>query len=164
MEKYPPYQSIFSKLAYGESQMLDKGFYEEEVKRLCLAFEQQVFILWKLLNCICVESPWTFSCLFVKHFLKSCKRIYNVLFVFFFSKRISLFFLSLFFIFSLMVCSLSFLKNFFSFSSCLKNVVLACFSNKFFPQNSHIFRGKKLATIQTRVFYTNRFQKVVQTT
>ncbi|KAK4380180.1 hypothetical protein RND71_002042 [Anisodus tanguticus] len=55
MEKYPPYQSIFSKLAYGESQMLDKALYEEEVKRLCLAFEQQV--LWKLLNCICVVSP-----------------------------------------------------------------------------------------------------------
>ncbi|KAK1571057.1 hypothetical protein Q3G72_011290 [Acer saccharum] len=31
----------FSKLSYGESQMLDKAFYEEEVKRLCLAFEQQ---------------------------------------------------------------------------------------------------------------------------
>ncbi|XP_043808613.1 V-type proton ATPase subunit d2 isoform X2 [Manihot esculenta] len=41
MEKYPPYQSIFSKLSYGESQLLDKAFYEEEVKRLCLAFEQQ---------------------------------------------------------------------------------------------------------------------------
>ncbi|PON39763.1 ATPase, V0 complex, subunit d [Parasponia andersonii] len=41
LEKYPPYQSIFSKLSYGESQMLDKTFYEEEVKRLCLAFEQQ---------------------------------------------------------------------------------------------------------------------------
>ncbi|KAF5959368.1 hypothetical protein HYC85_000577 [Camellia sinensis] len=43
MEKYPPYQSIFAKLSYGESQMLDKAFYEEEVKRLCLAFEQQQF-------------------------------------------------------------------------------------------------------------------------
>jgi len=42
MEKYPPYQSIFAKLSYGESQLLDKAFYEEEVKRLCLAFEQQV--------------------------------------------------------------------------------------------------------------------------
>lgn len=42
MEKYPPYQPIFSKLSYGESQMLDKAFYEEEVKRLCLSFEQQV--------------------------------------------------------------------------------------------------------------------------
>jgi V-type H+-transporting ATPase subunit d len=42
MEKYPPYQSIFAKLSYGESQMLDKAFYEEEVKRLCLSFEQQV--------------------------------------------------------------------------------------------------------------------------
>jgi hypothetical protein len=44
MEKYPPYQSIFSRISYGESQMLDKAFYEEEVKRLCLSFEQQVFI------------------------------------------------------------------------------------------------------------------------
>jgi hypothetical protein len=42
MEKYPTYNSIFAKLSYGESQMLDKAFYEEEVKRLCLAFEQQV--------------------------------------------------------------------------------------------------------------------------
>lgn len=41
MEKYPPYQSIFAKISYGESQMLDKAFYEEEVKRFCLAFEQQ---------------------------------------------------------------------------------------------------------------------------
>ncbi|KAG0538232.1 hypothetical protein BDA96_03G217500 [Sorghum bicolor] len=41
MEKYPPYQSIFSRISYGESQMLDKAFYEEEVKRLCLSFEQQ---------------------------------------------------------------------------------------------------------------------------
>ncbi|KVI09093.1 ATPase, V0 complex, c/d subunit [Cynara cardunculus var. scolymus] len=41
MEKYPPYQAIFGKLSYGESQMLDKAFYEEEVKRLCLSFEQQ---------------------------------------------------------------------------------------------------------------------------
>ncbi|MCO5605865.1 hypothetical protein L7F22_060049 [Adiantum nelumboides] len=41
MEKYPTYNSIFAKLSYGESQMLDKAFYEEEVKRLCLAFEQQ---------------------------------------------------------------------------------------------------------------------------
>ncbi|KAI9153406.1 hypothetical protein LWI28_010852 [Acer negundo] len=54
MEKYPPYQSIFSKLSYGESQMLDKAFYEEEVKRLCLAFEQQfhygVFFAFKRLR------------------------------------------------------------------------------------------------------------------
>ncbi|KAF9589060.1 hypothetical protein IFM89_018322 [Coptis chinensis] len=41
MEKYPPYQSIFSKMSYGESQMLDKAFYEEEVKRECLAFESR---------------------------------------------------------------------------------------------------------------------------
>lgn len=45
MEKYPPYQSIFARLSYGESQMLDKAFYEEEVKRLCLSFEQQVSII-----------------------------------------------------------------------------------------------------------------------
>jgi V-type H+-transporting ATPase subunit d len=44
MEKYPPYQSIFAKLSYGESQMLDKAFYEEEVKMHCLAFEQHVCI------------------------------------------------------------------------------------------------------------------------
>ena len=47
MEKYPAYQHIFGKLSYGESQMLDKAFYEEEVKRLCLSFEQQV--------CVCVN-------------------------------------------------------------------------------------------------------------
>ncbi|KAJ7546448.1 hypothetical protein O6H91_08G040800 [Diphasiastrum complanatum] len=41
VEKYPPYQAIFAKLSYGESQMLDKAFYEEEVKRLTLSFEQQ---------------------------------------------------------------------------------------------------------------------------
>jgi V-type H+-transporting ATPase subunit d len=49
MEKYPPYQSIFAKLSYGESQMLDKAFYEEEVKRLCLSFEQQVIFFFKIL-------------------------------------------------------------------------------------------------------------------
>ncbi|GBG75744.1 hypothetical protein CBR_g20991 [Chara braunii] len=41
MEKYHPFQAIFSKLSFGESQMLDKAFYEEEVKRLALSFEQQ---------------------------------------------------------------------------------------------------------------------------
>lgn len=41
MEKYPAYQEIFLKISYGESQMLDKAFYEEEVKRLCMAFTQQ---------------------------------------------------------------------------------------------------------------------------
>ncbi|KAG8500995.1 hypothetical protein CXB51_003095 [Gossypium anomalum] len=30
MEKYPPYLSIFSKLSYLESQMLDKAFYKKE--------------------------------------------------------------------------------------------------------------------------------------
>ena len=44
MEKYPGYQSIFAKVSYGESQLLDNAFYVEEVKRLCLAFEQQVFV------------------------------------------------------------------------------------------------------------------------
>ena len=42
VEKYPPYQAIFAKLSFGESQMLDKAFYEEEVKRLTLVFDQQV--------------------------------------------------------------------------------------------------------------------------
>lgn len=42
MEKYPPYQSIFSKLQFGESQILDKAFYEAEVKACVLAYEQQV--------------------------------------------------------------------------------------------------------------------------
>lgn len=41
MEKYPPYASIFAKLSFGESQMLDKAFYEEEVKRLTLSYDQQ---------------------------------------------------------------------------------------------------------------------------
>ncbi|CAI5976472.1 unnamed protein product [Closterium sp. NIES-65] len=41
MEKYPPYAAIFAKLSFGESQMLDKAFYEEEVKRLTLSFDQQ---------------------------------------------------------------------------------------------------------------------------
>jgi V-type H+-transporting ATPase subunit d len=50
MEKYPPYQSIFSRISYGESQMLDKAFYEEEVRRLCLSFEQQVY--FPLLICL----------------------------------------------------------------------------------------------------------------
>lgn len=50
MEKYPPYQAIFSKMSYGESQMLDKAFYEEEVRRLCLAFEQQVLFPYKFLK------------------------------------------------------------------------------------------------------------------
>jgi hypothetical protein len=50
MEKYPPYQSIFAKISYGESQMLDKAFYEEEVRRLCLSFEQQVQFLRFILD------------------------------------------------------------------------------------------------------------------
>ena len=41
MEKCPPYQAIFTKLGYGESQMLDKVLFEEEVRRLCDTFEQQ---------------------------------------------------------------------------------------------------------------------------
>ncbi|KAL2635017.1 hypothetical protein R1flu_006496 [Riccia fluitans] len=41
VEKYPPYQAVFAKLSFGESQMLDKAFFEEQVKRLTLVFEQQ---------------------------------------------------------------------------------------------------------------------------
>mmetsp|Transcript_62923 Transcript_62923/g.127847 ORF Transcript_62923/g.127847 Transcript_62923/m.127847 type:complete len:177 (+) Transcript_62923:3-533(+) len=41
MEKVPAYASIFSKLGFGESQMLDKLLYEEEVKRCVMCFEQQ---------------------------------------------------------------------------------------------------------------------------
>jgi V-type H+-transporting ATPase subunit d len=41
MEKVPAYSSIFNKLGFGESQMLDKLLYEEEVKRCVLCFEQQ---------------------------------------------------------------------------------------------------------------------------
>ncbi|CAL5218444.1 g125 [Coccomyxa viridis] len=41
MEKCPPYQALFNKLGYGESQMLDKVLYEEEVRRLTDTFEQQ---------------------------------------------------------------------------------------------------------------------------
>jgi hypothetical protein len=52
MEKYPPYQAIFSRISYGESQLLDKAFYEEEVRRLCLPFEQQVFFFALTLSCI----------------------------------------------------------------------------------------------------------------
>jgi hypothetical protein len=52
MEKYPPYQAIFSRISYGESQLLDKAFYEEEVRRLCLSFEQQVFFFSALTSCI----------------------------------------------------------------------------------------------------------------
>ncbi|KAJ0977927.1 hypothetical protein J5N97_013401 [Dioscorea zingiberensis] len=43
MEKYPPYQAIYAKISYGESQMLDKACYEDEVKRLYLTFEQQFY-------------------------------------------------------------------------------------------------------------------------
>ncbi|KAK9868036.1 hypothetical protein WJX84_007460 [Apatococcus fuscideae] len=41
MEKCPPYQAIFNKMGYGESQMLDKVLYEEEVRREVFTFEQQ---------------------------------------------------------------------------------------------------------------------------
>ncbi|KAG2500065.1 hypothetical protein HYH03_002342 [Edaphochlamys debaryana] len=41
MEKVPAYSGIFSKLGYGESQMLDKLLYEEEVKKCVDCFEQQ---------------------------------------------------------------------------------------------------------------------------
>lgn len=71
MEKYPPYQSIFAKLSYGESQMLDKAFYEEEVKRLCFAFEQQVCISLyfesELLSSDVSSSDGCFSTSALKH-------------------------------------------------------------------------------------------------
>ncbi|KAL3702308.1 hypothetical protein R1sor_020330 [Riccia sorocarpa] len=41
IEKYPPYQAVFAKLSFGESQMLDKAFFEEQAKKLTLVFEQQ---------------------------------------------------------------------------------------------------------------------------
>ena len=62
MEKYPPYQSIFNRISYGESQMLDKAFYEEEVRRLCLSFEQQVYFLIRICYKSCfVLLLWTWS-------------------------------------------------------------------------------------------------------
>lgn len=41
MEKVPTYAAIFNKMGYGESQMLDKLLYEEEVKRCSFTYEQQ---------------------------------------------------------------------------------------------------------------------------
>lgn len=41
MEKVPVYSSLFSKLGFGETQMLDKLLYEEEAKRCMMTFEQQ---------------------------------------------------------------------------------------------------------------------------
>ncbi|KAF5841910.1 vacuolar H+ ATPase V0 sector, subunit D [Dunaliella salina] len=41
MEKIPVYASIFNKLGFGESQMLDKLLYDEEVRRCVLTYEQQ---------------------------------------------------------------------------------------------------------------------------
>ena len=41
MERVPQYASLFSHLASGEAQMLDKVLYEEEVRRGVAAFEQQ---------------------------------------------------------------------------------------------------------------------------
>jgi V-type H+-transporting ATPase subunit d len=41
MEKCPPYQAIFSRLGLGETQMLDKIMYEEEVRQLMATYEQQ---------------------------------------------------------------------------------------------------------------------------
>lgn len=41
MEKCPPYQAIFSRLGLGETQMLDKILYEEEVRQLMNTYEQQ---------------------------------------------------------------------------------------------------------------------------
>lgn len=41
MEKCPAYVPLFSRMGYGESQMLDKLLYEEEVRRSMLTFEKQ---------------------------------------------------------------------------------------------------------------------------
>lgn len=41
MEKCPPYQAIFNKMGVGETQMLDKILYEEEVRRCVFTYEQQ---------------------------------------------------------------------------------------------------------------------------
>lgn len=41
MEKVPPYQAIFNRLGMGETQMLDKILYEEEVRRCIETYEQQ---------------------------------------------------------------------------------------------------------------------------
>ena len=41
MEKVPAYGALFAKLGYGESGMLDKLLYDEEVKRCVACFEQQ---------------------------------------------------------------------------------------------------------------------------
>eukprot|EP00210_Caulerpa_lentillifera_P002240 g2152.t1 len=41
MYKCPAYLPIFDKMGYGESQMLDKLLYEEEVSRAMFAYEQQ---------------------------------------------------------------------------------------------------------------------------
>eukprot|EP00898_Chlorokybus_atmophyticus_P000084 jgi/Chlat1/1076/Chrsp110S08636 len=52
MEQYPPYAAIFSRLSYGETQMLDKALYEEEVRRCVLCFEQQFHyaVFWAYLR------------------------------------------------------------------------------------------------------------------
>ena len=42
MEKYPPYQAIFAKLWFGESEMLEINLYDEEVETLTVSFEQQL--------------------------------------------------------------------------------------------------------------------------
>ncbi|KAK0585886.1 hypothetical protein LWI29_035775 [Acer saccharum] len=55
MEKYPPYQSIFSKLSYGESQMLDKAFYEEE-------FHYGVFFAYMRLREQEIRNLWISEC------------------------------------------------------------------------------------------------------
>ena len=41
VDKFPAYGAVFGRMGLGENTMLDKVFYEEEVKMLCLAFEQQ---------------------------------------------------------------------------------------------------------------------------
>ena len=41
MERVPAYASLFARLGYGESAMLDKLLYEEEARRCAACFEQQ---------------------------------------------------------------------------------------------------------------------------
>ena len=41
VDKYPQFASLFAKFSYGDNTMLDRIFYEEEVKRMVLMFEQQ---------------------------------------------------------------------------------------------------------------------------
>lgn len=41
LEKYPPYQGLFSRMGYGDGQWLDKAFNDQEIKLFSGSFEQQ---------------------------------------------------------------------------------------------------------------------------